>query len=272
MVRLAGRRSQAVRRSSKDFGSGRSQSAGSTSSTVSRRSAILRLGLWSPWSHRQTTELVVPTLRASSFCDMPRDRISRHTRGIAAEAAGPILTVRTSPMPHTLLPHGSTVKRLPFGRSAGGGKQSYRLEAMARAKSAKEPTELGSRILEALEAEGRTQTSVERELIALGMLSQGYLSRVIYGRRAGTREDAIRSAWTRHRDLASEMAATDWVLAIDAEARRLDRAGVPRPETVWATQAGIRRASSALAKERLEAARRDAQAFDAEVHAFLMRA
>jgi hypothetical protein len=46
-------------------------------------------------------------------------------------------------------------------------------------------------------------------------------------RSSGVREDAIRSACVRLGQGTSELTAMDWALAIDAEARLLDRAGVP---------------------------------------------
>ncbi len=53
---------------------------------------------------------------------------------------------------------------------------------------------------------------------------------------SGVREDAIRSACLRLGQGTAELTAMDWALAIDAEARLLDRAGVP-PEPESSTHA-----------------------------------
>jgi len=71
-----------------------------------------------------------------------------------------------------------------------------------------------------------------------------------FAREQGAREDAITEAWKRNKDRESEMTATDWLLAIDTEARRLERSGVPRPEKVAKEVDQILRA-----KRRLETAK-----------------
>jgi transcriptional regulator with XRE-family HTH domain len=163
---------------------------------------------------------------------------------------------------------------------------------MVVAKLPKEPTDFGKRVLRALEEEGRSQNSAERE----AGLGKGYLSRMIFGDRGGTsvhpqhmrelakvlhvnfewlvvgdgpmrrggrdtttaeqaitfargqgaREDAIKSAWDRNQDRATDMTATDWLMAIDGEARRLDRAGVPRPEITADKREAIARTKKQL--------------------------
>lgn len=69
-------------------------------------------------------------------------------------------------------------------------------------------------------------------------------------RSLGCREDAIATAWERNMDRESEMAVSDWADAIDAEARRLDRAGVPRPEVTAEKQAAIQRSKEQLVRTR----------------------
>ena len=157
--------------------------------------------------------------------------------------------------------------------------------------SARKPTPLGQRLQEALDAEGRKQTSVEVALKAKGIVAnRGQLSRflhgtrgsktikpemwaaiadelrvnfewlvlgrgpmrpvghtdtpfdeaVVFARQNGAREDAIELAKARHGD--KPMTTAQWVVAIDEEARMLDRAGIPRPEVVREKQEQIERA------------------------------
>lgn len=58
---------------------------------------------------------------------------------------------------------------------------------------------------------------------------------------SGCRQDAIDAAVARYRDDMATMTGTDWILAFNAEALRLDRAGVPRPEVVQETQRKLSR-------------------------------
>ncbi len=60
-------------------------------------------------------------------------------------------------------------------------------------------------------------------------------------RKNGCREDALRNAWENNREKEHVWTFADWGIAIDAEARRLDRAGVPRPEIVQAKQEATQR-------------------------------
>jgi hypothetical protein len=69
---------------------------------------------------------------------------------------------------------------------------------------------------------------------------------MLFAKKHGARADAIASAAERFRD-AGDMTAIDWVMAFDAEARRLDRVGAPRPEVVAKRQGQFRRA---VAKKR----------------------
>ena len=73
-----------------------------------------------------------------------------------------------------------------------------------------------------------------------------------FARQAGCREDAWQAAWDRNKDREAEMSAMDWALAINAEAIRLDRSGVKRPEIAGAEQQAIQRTKRKLerAKER----------------------
>jgi hypothetical protein len=60
------------------------------------------------------------------------------------------------------------------------------------------------------------------------------------------REDAVAAVLKRHRDTANDLAPADLLMEIDAEARRLDRAQVPRPEAV----AQVQRTMSRLSKKK----------------------
>ncbi len=94
--------------------------------------------------------------------------------------------------------------------------------------------------------EGRETTPAEQAITTARML--------------GAREDAIATAWDRNQDRESEMTADDWADAIKAEASRLDRAGVPRPEVsadkkdaIHRTKARLNRAKvAAVEKQRAE--------------------
>lgn len=48
------------------------------------------------------------------------------------------------------------------------------------------PTDFGQRLLDAAGHAGMTQTSLERRLVEAGLLSQGYVSRLVYGERGAT--------------------------------------------------------------------------------------
>ncbi len=72
-------------------------------------------------------------------------------------------------------------------------------------------------------------------------------------RTLGAREDAISIAWDRNKDREHEMSAQDWTDAIDSEARRLDRAGVPRPEVTAVKREAIQRTKKQLERARAAA-------------------
>ena len=55
---------------------------------------------------------------------------------------------------------------------------------------------------------------------------------ITFARSVGVREDAISIAWERNKDRESDLDAWAWARLIDDEARRLDSAGLPRPEAV----------------------------------------
>lgn len=76
---------------------------------------------------------------------------------------------------------------------------------------------------------------------------------ITFARGQGSREDALKAAWERNKDRENEMTATDWIMAIDAEARRLDRAGVPRPEQTAEHREAIQRTKKKLERELLKA-------------------
>lgn len=65
----------------------------------------------------------------------------------------------------------------------------------------------------------------------------------LFARSHGAREDAIRAATERYRD-EPDMDVWSWILAIDGEARRLERLNVPRPEVIAKGQARVRRIQS----------------------------
>jgi len=62
----------------------------------------------------------------------------------------------------------------------------------------------------------------------------------------GCREDALQSAWENNKDACPPLTFIEWIVAIDVEARRLDRAGVPRPEKVLEKQAATRRVKNKI--------------------------
>ncbi len=64
--------------------------------------------------------------------------------------------------------------------------------------------------------DGRTETAAEQAMK--------------FARTMGTREDAWEVAWARNKDREADMSAKEWLDAIQLEAERLDRMGVPRPE------------------------------------------
>lgn len=69
---------------------------------------------------------------------------------------------------------------------------------------------------------------------------------IAFARAQGAREDAIRAAWTRHKDREAEMTAWDWVDAIGREVELLNRAGVPRPEVTHEHKVRIAREKKKL--------------------------
>jgi transcriptional regulator with XRE-family HTH domain len=93
---------------------------------------------------------------------------------------------------------------------------------------------------------GRATTTAEQAITA--------------ARALGCREDAIVAAWERNQDRASEMSAPDWTDAINTEAKRLDRAGVPRPEKAAEKREAILRTKKQLARETAKAAKERATA------------
>ncbi|MDX6480336.1 MAG: hypothetical protein QOG85_846 [Gaiellaceae bacterium] len=78
--------------------------------------------------------------------------------------------------------------------------------------------------------------------------------------RARTRQDAIDAAVERHRG-HEEMTAIDWILAVDTEARRLERLGLPRPEEIEAAQRTVKR----LGKKKARLLREHAELQDARL-------
>lgn len=73
---------------------------------------------------------------------------------------------------------------------------------------------------------------------------------IVFARRNGAREDAIQAAWERNKEREPTMSATDWIIAIDTEARHLERQGVPRPEVVAQQQAAISAAKRRLRRSK----------------------
>lgn len=71
-----------------------------------------------------------------------------------------------------------------------------------------------------------------------------------FARLSGAREDAIQDTWERLKGQAEGMTALDWALAIDATARMLERAGVPRPEDVHHKQKAIAREATRLKRRK----------------------
>lgn len=77
---------------------------------------------------------------------------------------------------------------------------------------------------------------------------------IVFARRNGAREDAIQTAWERNKEREPTMSATDWIIAIDTEARHLERQGVPRPEVVAEKQEAVRRGKARLERAKKKAA------------------
>lgn len=100
--------------------------------------------------------------------------------------------------------------------------------------------------------------NVSYEWLAIGrgpMRVEGYApsaleEAVSFAMRHGARRDAIDAAAKRFRDVAN-MTGTDWIIAFNQEAIRLDRDGIPRPEVIEAKQKKTRRL--AAKKKRQEA-------------------
>lgn len=59
-----------------------------------------------------------------------------------------------------------------------------------------------------------------------------------------TRDDAWQAAWARNRDRAESLTVGQWLDEIESEAKRLDKAGVPRPEVAMAIRAAPRKYKS----------------------------
>lgn len=75
---------------------------------------------------------------------------------------------------------------------------------------------------------------------------------IFVARTLDIRPDAWDVAWERNRDRAAELTAVEWTELIRDEGLRLERAGIPRPETVAIKQEGLRRVG---AKKRRQNAR-----------------
>ncbi len=78
---------------------------------------------------------------------------------------------------------------------------------------------------------------------------------MVFARQAGCREDAWQAAWERNKDREAEMSSMDWALAINAEAVRLDRTGVKRPEIAASEQKSIQRTKKKLDRAKQRAAK-----------------
>jgi len=108
---------------------------------------------------------------------------------------------------------------------------------------------------------------VEYEWLAIGrgpMRREGWDASaleeaMVFARKHGTRADAIEAAAAKHRDDPAELTAIEWILAFDAEARRLDRVGVPRPEETAQQQRTARRMSAKRSRLLRELAELDAR-------------
>jgi transcriptional regulator with XRE-family HTH domain len=74
-----------------------------------------------------------------------------------------------------------------------------------------------------------------------------------FARQNGAREDAVQAAWERNKDREDEMSVLDWVMAMQAEAYRLNAAGVARPEAVRQEQQAIQRISKKRRQRRDDA-------------------
>ncbi len=96
---------------------------------------------------------------------------------------------------------------------------------------------------------------------------------ITFARGQGAREDAIATTWERNKDRVDEMTATDWIVAIDAEVRRLERAGVPRPEVTTAKRDAVKREKTKLkhAKEKRAAADKEEQKNASAAHGRVRR-
>lgn len=73
---------------------------------------------------------------------------------------------------------------------------------------------------------------------------------IVFARKNGAREDAIQAAWTEHQENETTWTVWEWVEAIDAKVRHLERTGVPRPEKIAAKQHAIVRTAKKRAKQR----------------------
>jgi transcriptional regulator with XRE-family HTH domain len=118
---------------------------------------------------------------------------------------------------------------------------------------------------------------VSYEWLAIGrgpMRQDGWASSpleeaMLFARRNGAREDAMLAAAERYRDDETVVTAWDWVMVFDAETRRLERAGVARPEVLAKKQASFRRVG---AKKRRQKTAAEEAAADARRQAELAAA
>lgn len=78
-------------------------------------------------------------------------------------------------------------------------------------------------------------------------------SAAAFARQMGAREDAIKAAWDRHKDVDAMLTVFEWVGLIGDEHTRLE--GRPRPESVSQYENDVRRTKKLKAKQAVEAAR-----------------
>lgn len=80
---------------------------------------------------------------------------------------------------------------------------------------------------------------------------------IAFARKNGAREDALKAAWEENSAHEKDWTVWQWVEAIDAKVRHLEREGVPRPEKVREHQKEIAKVSAAKRK-RVATAKLDA--------------
>lgn len=164
------------------FQAASSQSSGSIPRSFSSFSAKSRPGFRCPVSQRLTTAVSVPSWRASSFCVQPR--FSSAARK-AATALG-VLAMRS-----LILTIGSAVNVQPARPlTAPLPFDSMTARSAQRPAVDKPESELWGRLKQALEHARITQTQLETRLVAAGITSKGYLSRMRYGERGSKKGPA----------------------------------------------------------------------------------